>query len=370
MRRLAVLLLLFLACEARATNLDPPSSAQLCGRCHRSIFEAWNRSSHAQAMESRLFQDALELTEADFGSAARKTCLACHSPVSAETNDMALKAKVSWEGVTCDYCHSIRNVTLTGGNPKVDLAFTLVKSGPLKDASSQAHGTVYSEVHTSSLACAPCHEYRNALGFPVMTTYSEWKKSSFAGQGKECQACHMYAVAGDVVDPRIQRSRTAKINLHEMPGSRSVTQLTRTVKGKLNANRTGDELQVVVEVTNREAGHYVPTGSPMRKLVLELRVDAHNGQHFRESRTYERSVADEQGKRLAKEHFAFLKAATVLSDTRLAPGETKTEAFKFKIPANVRIQVQASLKYFYSPMARSGPEQEISFLTMRRLLLP
>ncbi len=65
-------------------------------------------------MDSRLFQDVLHYTEADLGSAARQTCLGCHSPLAAMTGDSALRTKVSWEGVTCDVCHSIREVSLTG----------------------------------------------------------------------------------------------------------------------------------------------------------------------------------------------------------------------------------------------------------------
>jgi hypothetical protein len=76
--------------------------------------------------------------------------------------------------------------------------------------------------------CAPCHEYRNSLGFAVLSTYSEWKASPHAKAGKQCQTCHMSRVAGDVVDPKVQRSTLAKINLHQMPGSHSID------AGKLN----------------------------------------------------------------------------------------------------------------------------------------
>lgn len=106
----------------------------------------------------------------------------------------------------------------------------------------------------------------------------------------------------------------------------------------------------------------------MRRLILELRVDSNDGQHLRESRVYQRSVGDRQGTLLSQEHFAFLKGAQVLSDTRLAPGETKKETFTFTIPSGIQTQVKASLKYFYSPMARSGLEQETHFLTMSQLV--
>jgi len=362
------LLMLLLSGPAWAASLPTPASAELCGRCHRAIFEAWKDSSHSKAMQSWLFQDALELTETDFGRGARRTCLRCHSPVGSALGDVNLEKKISWEGVTCDYCHSLRSVSMAEANPKAVVSFTLVKSGPLKDASSMAHGTEFSEVHTSSLACAPCHEYRNALGFPLLTTFSEWKNSRYAKEGKQCQSCHMYRVAGDVVDPRLKRSSLAKINLHQMPGSHSVTQLTKAITAQLSTSRKGDHLQVVVTVVNREAGHYVPTGSPLRQLILEVLADGGAGYHFREERFYRRVVADAGGAAVTKEHFAFLKGARVLSDTRLAPDEKRTEMFSFPIPAGIQTQLTANLRYYYSPMARIDSQKQVNFLSMSRLV--
>ncbi len=362
------ILLLALSSTAWSIDLEPISSAELCGRCHRAIFEAWKQSSHARAMESRLFQDALDLTESNFGAATRKICLACHSPLGVQTGDFSLRKKVSWEGVTCDYCHSLRDVSLTSTNPKATLSFTLEKSGPLKDANSMAHGTVYSPIHSSALACAPCHEYRNSQGFPVLTTYSEWKASRYAKEGKECQSCHMYSVAGDVVDPKIQRSSRAQVNLHQMPGSHSVEQLNKTVTAQLSTSRSGNQLQVQLVVGNRSAGHYVPTGSPLRQIVLELRADSNDGKHFREERLYRRVVADSQGKSLPLEPAAFFKAAKVVSDSRLAPDEKRKETFSFSVPAGVQTRVTATFWYYYSPMARTESQKQITFLTISRIV--
>jgi len=354
--------------QAAAWDLEPPASAELCGRCHRAIHEAWKASAHARAMESRLFQDALELAEADFEGEARKICLGCHSPIAVRTGDLALKKKVSWEGVTCDYCHSIRDVSLSGPNPKARVEFSLVKSGPLKVSSSSGHDTAYSAIHTSAAACAPCHEYRNSAGFPVLTTYSEWKASRAAKEGRPCQACHMDRVAGQVVDPRVQRSGDARVNLHEMPGSHSLEQLTRTIAANLSASREADQLKVSVEVLNRMAGHSVPTGSPLRRLHLEVAVNSYDGGRFRDGRDYRRVVADRQGRPLEREHFTFLKGAKVLSDTRLAPDEKRVETFSFPVPQGVQAQVKASLVYYYSPMARTEAQQRVTFLTLQRLV--
>lgn len=352
---------------AWGADLESPTSAEACGRCHRVILDAWKSSAHARTMESRLFQDALDSAETRFGASARTTCLRCHAPVAIEKGDLALRQKVSWEGVTCDYCHSVRDVTFGGLNPKVVLDFSLVKSGPHKNVESMAHRTAYSTVHTSAAICAPCHEYRNALGFPVLTTYSEWKNSRHAKEGKVCQSCHMYRTTGDIVDPRIKRSSTP-INLHQMPGSHSLEQLTKTIGATLSTSWQQDRLRVQVEIANKAAGHYVPTGSPLRQLILEVRVDPYDGRHLGEDRVYRRTVVDQRGTVLDQEPQAFLSGAKVLTDTRLAPDEKRTESFLFDVRPGTQTQIRVTLRYFYSPFAQSESQRRVTFLTLSRLV--
>jgi hypothetical protein len=365
---LLALILCFSATTAFAVELQTPSSAEICGDCHRAIFEGWKTSAHATAMESRLFQDALELAEQEYGASSRRVCLGCHSPVGVLIGDLDLIKKVSWEGVTCDYCHSIREVITTGENPKARVVFSLVKSGPWKDAVSTAHGTAYSSVHTTSKICLPCHEYRNSLGFPVLTTYSEWEKGGYAKAGQGCQSCHMSSAKGNVVDPRVTRTTATTINLHEMPGGHSIQQLNKALRATLTTSHQGGEVRVSVNVTNRGAGHYVPTGSPLRQLILEVRADSFNGKHFRERRVYRRTVAEQDGKTVEREPDAFIKGARVVKDTRLAPKESRTETFTFPVPSGTQTQVEADFYYYYSPMARTEAQQEVRFLTIRRIV--
>ncbi len=352
---------------AGVLSMEPPDTAEACGRCHRAIHDAWKTSAHAKSMESRLFQDALEMAESDMGQEVRRTCLGCHAPAAVRTNDLALRRKVSWEGITCDYCHSIDNVSFAGANPAARVQFSLVKNGPLKDADSNGHATAYSEVFTSSAICAPCHEYTDSFGFPVLTTYSEWKRSRAAREGKQCQSCHMYQVAGKVVDPRVRRSEEAQINLHAMPGSHSLEQLNRTIGATLTTTREAGRLRVAIEVANRFAGHSVPTGSPLRQLVLEVAADSYDGKHYRDRRVYRRAVADEQGKEIDREHLAMVKPARLISDTRLAADERRTETFTFPIPEGVQAQVNATFWYYYSPLADES-QRRITFLTLRKLV--
>jgi hypothetical protein len=364
----AILAIFVLVLPAQAIDLQPPSSAELCGDCHREIHAGWKRSAHATAMESRLFQDALKMAEADFGPSARKTCLGCHSPIAVQLGDLGLIKKVSWEGVTCDYCHSIRDVTTTGTNPHARVEFSMVKSGPSKESVSTAHSTAFSAVHTSSLACISCHEYTNAQGLAVLTTYTEWKQSSYGKESGGCQSCHMASVQGNIVDPRVKASSRSQVNVHEIPGSHSVTQLNKAIRAQLSVTHQGGQLKVTVQVSNQGAGHSVPTGSPLRQLILELSAASYNGKQFHEERVYRRTVADASGATLNREHLAFMKGARVVSDTRLAPNQSRTETFNFPVPQGVQTRVDASFFYYYSPMATSEAEQKAKFLSLSRIV--
>jgi Cytochrome c554 and c-prime len=345
-----------------------PQSAEYCGGCHRAIEQGWKESVHSQAMESRLFQDALQMAKSDLGERARSVCLGCHAPTVAATGDLQLVRKVTWEGITCDYCHSIRSVNLNGPNPRAVVEYNNVMEGPWKDVSSPVHGTAYSPLHTSALLCATCHQYRNSLGFPVLTTFTEWQKGPYSAEHKGCQSCHMYRVEGEVVDPRVKKTPDEGINLHQMPGSHSLTQLNKAIRGRLIVKHEGGQLQIEVDVTNQGAGHMVPTGSPLRKLILQVSAAPFGGKTFRAERVFTRVVADQHGKVLNREDLVFMKAAKVVSDTRLAPGETRKETFTFKVPQAVRSTVQADFIYFYSPTAATKAQQEVKFLSLSRFV--
>jgi hypothetical protein len=125
-------------------------------------------------------------------------------------------------------------------------------------------------------------------------------------------------------------------------------------------------LRITVEVANQTAGHYLPTGSPLRQLVMEVRADSAAGQHFSEQRVYARSVADQHGTVLMREHFAFLRAAKLVSDTRLAPDEKRVETFQFPIPKGSQTQVKATFWYYYSPLAKRESEKRVTFLTLNQ----
>jgi hypothetical protein len=337
------------------------TSAEECGRCHQDIHRYWKTSMHAQSSDNGRFQAAFQKAKAD--SARDPGCLACHAPAAVYMRDTKWEKKTSWEGVTCDFCHSVRAI-----KPGTDRPFVIeagpVKTGPLKGAKPTAHDAAYSEVYTSSTLCAPCHQFTNDKKFDVLTTYAEWQASGYPAKETTCQTCHMRAVTGNVVDPKIARSATSSLNIHEMPGSHSVAELNRAIQAQILAERKGDTIDVTVNVTNRGAGHKVPTGSPLRAIVMVIEADNAAGNRQTVTRTFGRVVVDAAGQELTDEAGVFQRAAKAVSDNRLVPGERRTERFSFPMPRSTPARALARFYYRYAPEAGARPDPGIPFLSV------
>ena len=152
------------------------------------------------------------------------------------------------EGVTCDFCHTVADVDLAKRGHPFRLEPGPVKRGPLEFAKSPAHETAYSALHrTSPLLCAACHQYTNAQGVEVLSTYSEWKPSPYPERGETCQECHMPLVPGWSVAEGLDASRR-RINLHRVEGGGSAGRLatgidlrfqTRSSSGSPGRSRGG-----------------------------------------------------------------------------------------------------------------------------------
>ncbi len=352
-----------------APQLSPLASAEVCGRCHRDILAAWKTSIHAKAMEDVVFQDCLEEARRQFGEQVQTRCYACHAPTVAFTGDTALHNKVSWEGVTCDFCHSISQVDLRNPSHPFRLQPGAAKFGPLKDAYSQGHAVSFSKVHTDPALCAGCHESRNSTGLTVLASYSEWLESSYASDRASCLRCHMAQVKARVVDPKVQRVKDVPVNLHLMPGGHSVEQLNKALVARVVAQRSGDRLEVKVLIHNRGAGHMMPTGSPLRKLILSMNVYTADGRHLTAERSYQRRIADAEGRLLSNEPEIWIRGAKVLDDNRLRPNEERAENFTFDVPRGQQARIQARFSYHYSPMD-TKENGNVWFLTLPAIVSP
>jgi hypothetical protein len=337
------------------------TSAEECGRCHQDIHRYWKSSMHAQSSDSPRFQQVFLKAKADSGR--DPGCLVCHAPAVVYTQDTKWEKKTSWEGVTCDFCHSVRSVKIGSDRPFV-IEPGPVKTGPLEGANPTVHDAAFSQVFTSSTLCAPCHQATNDKNFDVLTTFAEWQASPYPAQNTTCQTCHMRATTGNIVDPKIARSATSSINIHEMPGGHSVTELNRALLAQVTAERKGDTIEVTVNVVNRGAGHKVPTGSPLRTIVMVVEADNAAGARQVATRTFGRVVVDGAGQELNDEAGVFQHAAKTVSDNRLAPGERKIEHFSFPMPRTAPVRALARFYYRYAPEASARPDPGMPFLSV------
>jgi hypothetical protein len=337
------------------------TSAEDCARCHQDIYRYWKSSMHAQAFDSPRFQQSFQKVRAEMGR--DPGCLTCHAPAAVYMQDVRFDKKTSWEGVTCDFCHTVQSIRQGAPLPFVIKA-GLVKTGPLKGAKPDAHDAAYSPAYTSSTICAPCHQYTTDKKFDLLTTYAEWEASPYPAKGTTCQSCHMRTATGNVVDPKIRRSASSSINVHEMPGGHSVAELNRALLAQVQAERRAGVVDVTVTVINRGAGHKVPTGSPLRAIVMVVEADNSAGARQTATRTFGRNVVDAAGQELTDDAAVFLRAARTVSDNRLAPGERRTERFSFTMPATAPVRALARFYYRYAPDAGTRPDPGTPFLSV------
>jgi hypothetical protein len=327
-----VLALCSAAAVAGAAEPAAPTygAAAECGTCHTSIHVYWAESAHARSASSPRFVEASKAAPAS----ARSECVRCHAPTALATGDLELTQPITREGVTCDFCHTVRSVSLGQPQP-FDLQPGPVKRGPLDYAETPSHPTAYSALHRSSpLLCAACHEYTNLHGVAVLSTFGEWLASPYPTLGQTCQECHMPTVAGTPVTERLQPTQR-RINLHRMSGAEPA-QLRRGLTLRIDAFAAqGDSAQAEVAVVNSGVGHATPGGLADSRLVLVVGVENAAGklEHARE-RIYRRVLRDASGQELSTLPALFLDAVAVTEDTRLKPGEARRELFTVPLAAD------------------------------------
>jgi cytochrome c554/c'-like protein len=327
---------------------SPYTSARDCARCHQTIHTYWSESQHARSATSPVFLSALAaaVEGAPDRAAAQRDCVWCHAPTAITTGDYSLQRPITREGVSCDFCHTIADVDLSRHGPPFDLQPGRVKRGPLEYAKSPFHETAYSSLHRSSaLLCASCHEFTNARGVAVLSTYSEWSAGPYPARGQTCQECHMPLVPGTTV-PEALGPTQRRINLHRLVGGSAASRIRGGLDlrfGTVAVSSGSADVEVVV--TNTGVGHSAPGGLSTKSLVLAVGVDAGPGEllHRRE-RTYRRELKDEQGRVLATVPDFFSQAASVGDDTRLKQKESRTERFTVPLPEGWKAIV-ARLEY-------------------------
>jgi mono/diheme cytochrome c family protein len=224
-------------------------------------------------------------------------CAACHTPAASidapYNTDPTAVSGVGAEGVACDFCHKVWNVSLNpvSGLPYPNmpgvLSFEFRRpaeghqffAGPFDDVAPGED--TYSPLQKQSQYCAPCHfgVFWNTV---VYNSFGEWLDSPYSNPetGKTCQDCHMPpGLNNHFARPDkggvIREPQT--IFSHLMPGAANDQLLQNAVDMDVKADRNGERLVVTVTITNDRTGHHVPTDSPLRHLILIVKANDSQG---------------------------------------------------------------------------------------------
>lgn len=334
------------------------TSSQVCGTCHKNIYEEFSRSLHSLSFTNPIFSMAYANAYLATKGAAKETCLKCHAPTTISTKDTDTALPITSEGVTCDFCHSIESVDLAAHDPfKLDVAGK--KRASMKDAKSPAHSASYAEWFNKSEMCAGCHEITSAHGVKTATTYSEWKTSEYAAKGVQCQGCHMPQVAGNAVDPAIKPATTGKVHDH------SLSHNLDTMKGALklhlvkSSRSKGERYVVDIDVTNARAGHAVPTGTQPREVILEVTVKDADGRVESQKKTFGKKVAGADGKVITPGGAACVNGKRIVENSSINPGETRTARFMFNIKPKEPVTITANAYLSYAPLVSATEQTRI-----------
>ena len=346
----------------------PYEKSETCATCHKDIYTMWNRAMHANAYTDPIFMASFLQTYFQTQGAATQFCLSCHDPTSAIGQEFDVERDIKGEGVTCDFCHTIREVKLDRPEGPFIKAPGKVKTGPYTDAESPAHTTERKEFFKKSELCGGCHQLKAKTGVLIIGTYEEWKESSYASSGVQCQDCHMPVQKGKrIVSPGLEAPKR-DVNLHDLAGGHSIEQIKTALRVKIKeVKREGSSLRIGVEVANVGSGHKIPTGTPSRRLLLKVMVRDKSGRlYLEDEKAFEKVLMDENKEILREDHDIFLRAARIYYDNRLSPKEVREVWYSFHIPyknllRNYRkkLFVEVQAMYQYLPMVLGPRRMEI-----------
>ncbi len=301
--------------------------AARCGECHGKQEREWRRSTHARAESSPLYR----AMRAAAPITAR--CDRCHAPLRA----VAASETTADEAVSCDVCHTLASVQVgqLGGAGFVLQLEDNVRYGPLCDAAPHYFHTMgCSPLHSEGELCAACHDWRSELAaggtINFSPTYSEWHEDRTAVSGQTCQLCHM---KGERAEVAVGSPERPSVRSHEFPLRGAL--LGRALSGQATVTITASKLHVVVALTNRGVGHAVPSGLPERQLRVTVESLNDKGHVVAHAESFHgRLLVD------ANNHeVPFYQAVRQLADTRIAPGETRSDTFELDSADTSQLQI-------------------------------
>ena len=244
-------------------------TSEMCGRCHRDIYEQWTSSAHHfSSFNNQWYRKSIEYMQDVVGTKPSKWCAGCHDHAVFFNGrfDRPIREQIetpeAQAGLGCTSCHAITRVNSTMGQgdfvveypalhdlatsdtPWLRLAhdqFTYVDPQPHRE-------TFLKPFHREQTAefCSSCHKvhldvpvngYRWFRGF---NDYDNWQASGVSGEGarsfyyppkpQRCADCHMPEVRSD--DPA---AKNGVVRSHRFPGANTALPFVNHDRAQLDA---------------------------------------------------------------------------------------------------------------------------------------
>lgn len=261
-----------------------------------------------------------ETTSCDTGATVFGGCADCHAPgingVIGGRNLLEAKGIEFEDGVHCDTCHRAESVALDSYQPGVAGRLKLLRPsepspsialgefmpltfGPRHDVPNPRMGAVQRAHFGNGELCAGCHEYEQPAlvagatlnpsrwpeqRLPVHSTWSEWEQGPL-GPEVTCLQCHMppnpkvgnsadfqeYEFAIEGIPYGFLRT-PGTVRKHSWVGPRTTDSrmLELAAAVFIEKQLEGGVLEARVTVKHVGPGHALPTGEPMRSMVLTV----------------------------------------------------------------------------------------------------
>jgi hypothetical protein len=333
---------------------------------------------------------------------SRGNCGSCHAPIAALDNPYGVDPRevsgTAAEGVSCDLCHKLYDVKTDPrtGLPEPNRPGVLsmefrrpgeghqIFFGPLDDVAPGEDS--YLPLQEQSRFCAACH-HGVFWDVTVYNSYGEWLASPYSDpvEGQSCQECHMptrgYRYFVPPEKGGLQR-RPETLRSHLMTGATDRELLRNSLTMTVDRQLAGGSLLVTVRLLNDLTGHHVPTGTPLRHLILLLSAEDGSGEPLPQidgprlpdwTGSEERQLrgvepcAGRPGTAYAKvlEELwtgvvptgAYWKQTRIVRDNRIEAFGEAESSYRFTLPAEGRVELEVRLLYrraFYDLMARKN----------------
>jgi hypothetical protein len=334
-------------------------------------------------------------------------CGSCHVPIAALDDPYGVDPRrvsgTAAEGISCDFCHKAYDVVTEPetGLPHPNRPGVLsmefrrpgeghqIFFGPLDDVAPGEDS--YLPFQEQSRFCAACH-HGVFWDVTVYNSYGEWLESPYSDPitGRSCQECHM-PVRGHsyfaLPDKGGLKRRSETLRSHLMTGATDRELLQNSLTMEVAPERKNGTLHLRVLLVNDLTGHHVPTGTPLRHMILVVSAaDADGtplnlleGPRLPEWTGRDTGAAafpdipgvnpyaGRPGKVYAKvleEHWtgtvptgAYWNQTRLISDNRIPAFGEDESAYVFAAPPSGRVNVEVRLLYrrgFYDLMRRKG----------------